>query len=65
MKSILRPLVLAGTLFGITTSAMAAVVGAPGPEIGDGVVGAVVAAVALSAFVLYPRLKGMLQSREH
>jgi len=37
---------------------------APGPEIGDGVVGAVVAAVALVAFVMLPRVKRLLQSKQ-
>jgi hypothetical protein len=37
-------------------SAMAVPVAAPGPEIGDGMIGAIVAVVALMAVVLYPRL---------
>jgi hypothetical protein len=31
--------------------------GAPGPEIGDGLVGVTIATVAVLAFVIYPRLK--------
>ena|SRR6266480_6143834 len=37
-------------------SAMAVPVAAPGPEIGDGMIGAIVAVVALMVVVLYPRL---------
>ncbi len=37
---------------------------APGPEIGDGVVGVAVAAIALLAFVLYPLLKRSRQSKQ-
>jgi hypothetical protein len=36
---------------------MAVPVGAPGPEIGNGTVGAVVALVAFVAVALYPRFK--------
>jgi len=46
--------VIAGTT---SFSAMAVPVAAPGPEIGDGVVGAIVTLVALTAVVLFPRLK--------
>jgi hypothetical protein len=41
----------------ISWSAMAVPVAAPGPEIGDGMIGATVAVVALMALVLYQRLK--------
>jgi hypothetical protein len=41
----------------ISRSAQAVPVAAPGPEIGDGMIGALVAVVALMAIVLYPRLK--------
>jgi len=36
---------------------------APGPEIGDGLVGIAIAAVALLAFVLYPRLQQWRHSK--
>jgi len=35
---------------------MAVPVAAPGPEIGDGMIGAIVTVVALMVVVLYPRL---------
>ena len=47
----------------VSTSAMAVPAAAPGPEIGDGVVGAVVAAVAVLAFVVLPRLTRSRQSK--
>jgi hypothetical protein len=40
----------------VASAAYAVPVAAPGPEIGDGAVGAVVAVVALMAVALYPRL---------
>ena len=48
---------------GATGAATAAVRPAPGPEIGDGVVGVAVAAVVLLAVVLFPRIKRLLQSK--
>lgn len=56
MKSLFRTLALTGIVCGVSGSAMA-VVSAPGPEIGDGAVGVFVAAVALLAVILYPRLR--------
>jgi len=47
----------------ISWSAMAVPVAAPGPEIGDGLVGIAIAAVALLAFVLYPRLQQWRHSK--
>ena len=64
MKSFFRALILTAIASTVSGSAMARIVGAPGPEIGDGVVGAAIAAVALLAFVLYPRLKKARQSKE-
>jgi hypothetical protein len=37
---------------------------APGPEIGDGLVGVTIAAVVVLVFVLYPRLKLWRQSKQ-
>lgn len=65
MKSFFRALTLSSIVCAVSGSAMASIVpvAAPGPEIGDGVVGAAIAAVALLAFVLYPRLKASRQSK--
>jgi hypothetical protein len=62
MKSFFRTLTLTGIVW--ATSASATPVGAPSPEIGDGVVGAAVAIVALLVFVMLPRLKRLRQSKE-
>jgi hypothetical protein len=64
VKAFFRVLSLSGIICAISGSAMAGPVGAPGPVIGDGVVGAVVAAVALLALVMLPRVKRMLQSKQ-
>jgi hypothetical protein len=37
---------------------------APGPEIGDGLVGIAIATVVILAFVLYPRLKLWRRSKQ-
>ena len=63
MMSFFRALTLSSIVCEVSTSAMAVPVAAPGPEIGDGVVGAAVAAVALLAFVMLPRLKRSRQSK--
>jgi hypothetical protein len=39
--------------------------GAPGPEIGNGLIGATIATVAVLAFVLYPRLLRWRQSKQY
>jgi hypothetical protein len=64
VKTFVRVLSLSSVIFAFAGSAMATPVGAPGPEIGDGVVGAVVAAVALLAIVMVPRVKRMLLSKQ-
>lgn len=63
MKSFFRAFALTSLVCVVSTSAMA-MVAAPGPEIGDGVVGTAVAALALLAFVVVPRLKRSRQSKE-
>jgi multisubunit Na+/H+ antiporter MnhF subunit len=63
MKSFFRALTLTSIVCAVSTSAMAAVA-APGPEIGDGVVGAAVLTLALLAFVIPARLKRSRQSKE-
>ena len=57
MQSFIRTVSLSIIASTTSFSAMATPVHAPGPEIGDGMVGAVVAVVALMAVVLFPRLK--------
>jgi hypothetical protein len=57
MKSLFRALTLTSIVCAVSGPAMATPVAAPGPEIGDGVVGVVIATVALLALVLYPRFK--------
>jgi hypothetical protein len=69
VKSLIRVLSLSSIICAVSGSAMAVgvppnAVTAPGPEIGDGVVGAAVATVALLGFVLLPRLKRLLQSKQ-
>jgi membrane-bound ClpP family serine protease len=65
MKSFFRALSLTSVVCTISGSAMAVPRGAPGPEIGEGLVGAAIATVALLVFVLYPRLKRSRQSKEY
>jgi hypothetical protein len=60
MKSFFGSLMLTS----VTSSAMATAVAAPGPEIGDGVVGIAVATVAVLALVMLPRFKRMRQSKQ-
>jgi hypothetical protein len=58
LQSFIRTLSLSIIAATTSFSAMATpVLAAPGPEIGDGMVGAIVALVALTAVVLFPRLK--------
>ena len=57
LQSSIRTLSLSINAGMTSFSAMAVPVAAPGPEIGDGMVGAIVALVALAAVVLFPRLK--------
>jgi hypothetical protein len=64
MKSFFRALTLTSIVCAVSGSAMASLA-APGPEIGDGVVGGAVAAVAFLALVLYPLLKRSRQSKEY
>jgi multisubunit Na+/H+ antiporter MnhF subunit len=61
MKSLFQTLTLTSIVCAVSGSAMA-LVAAPGPEIGDGVVGVAIATVALVALVLYPRFKKSRQS---
>jgi hypothetical protein len=63
MRSFLRALTLTSIVCAVSTSAMAAVA-APGPEIGDGVVGTAVVTLVLLAFVMLGRLKRSRQSKE-
>jgi len=63
MKSFFRTLTLTGIICAVSGSAMA-FVAAPGPELGEGVVGAVAAMVALLAFVMLPGLRRLRQSKE-
>ncbi len=64
MKSFFRTLALAAIVCAVSGSVMAAPVAAPGPEIGEGAIGAAVAMVVLLAFVMLPRLKRLRQSKE-
>lgn len=65
MRPVFRTLTLTSIMCAVSELALAqlgptttrVIRGAPGPEIGDGVVGIAIAMVALLAFVLYPRLK--------
>jgi hypothetical protein len=57
VKAFLRTLTLTSIVCATSGSAMAVPVAAPGPEIGDGMVGTIVATVVLLAVVLYPRLR--------
>jgi len=62
MKPFLPTLSLTAIVCAVSGSVMAAPVSAPGPEIGEGAIGAAVAAVVLLAFVMLPRLKRLRQS---
>jgi len=64
MTPFIRTLALTGVSCAISSSAMALAVVAPGPEIGNGVVGVAVAAAALLAFVMVARFKRLRQSKE-
>jgi hypothetical protein len=75
MKSIFRTLTVASIVCLVSEFAFAQqhggpvggfnppTLGAPGPEIGDGVVGFAVAAVVLFAVLMLPRVKRLLQAR--
>ena len=71
MKSFFRTLTLTSIICAVSEIAFAQGTrtpipgprAAPGPEIGDGLVGAAIAAVALLAFVLYPRLQQWRHSK--
>lgn len=62
MKSVFKILALTAISLSPTASAMATVA-APAPEIGDGMVGAIVAVASMLAVVLYPRLKKSWQPK--
>ena len=65
MRSLFPTLALSGFICAVSESALASITrGAPGPEIGDGVVGVVVATVAVLTFVMLPRLRKSLQSKK-
>jgi hypothetical protein len=61
MKSLSRTLSIAAVICAIAGSAVAAPLAAPGPEIGEGLIGAAAAMVVLLAVVILPRLKGLRQ----
>jgi hypothetical protein len=63
VKSYIRVLSLSSIICAVSGSAMATPA-APGPEIGDGAVGLAVATLALLGFVMFPRLKRLLHSKE-
>jgi hypothetical protein len=63
VKSYIR-VSLGSIICAVSGSAMATGVPAPGPEIGDGAVGLAVATLALLGFVMFPRLKRLLHSKE-
>ena len=62
--SLFRTLSLTAVVCAIAGSAVAAPLAAPGPEIGEGMIGAAAAMVALLAFVILPRLKGQRQVKQ-
>jgi hypothetical protein len=62
--SLFRTLSLTAVVCAIAGSAVAAPLAAPGPEIGEGMIGAAAAMVALLAFVIFPRLKGLRQVKQ-
>ena len=62
--SLFRTLSLTAVVCAIAGSAVAAPLAAPGPEIGEGMIGAAAAIVALLAFVILPRLKGLRQVKQ-
>ena len=62
--SLFRTLSLTAVVCAIAGSAVAAPLAAPGPEIGEGMIGAAAAMVALLAFVILPRLKGLRQVKQ-
>lgn len=62
MKLAVQKLTLTTVFLSPSASAMATVA-APAPEIGDGMVGAIVAVASLLAVVLYPRLKKSWQPK--
>ena len=64
MKSLFRTLSLTAVICAIARSAVAAPLAAPGPEIGEGLIGAAAAMAVLLAVVILPRLKGLRQVKE-
>ena len=62
MKLVVQKLALTTVFLAPSVAAMATVA-APAPELGDGMVGTIVAAVTLMALVLYPRLKKSRQPK--
>ena len=63
MTPFLRALTLTSIFCVASQSAMALAVVAPGPEIGDGVVGVAVATVSLFGFIMFRRLKKSQQAK--
>ena len=69
MKSFCRTLTLTSIICAVSEIGLAQATpipgprAAPGPEIGDGLVGVAIAAVVLLAFVLYPRLQQWRHSK--
>jgi hypothetical protein len=62
--SLFRTLSLTAVVCAIAGSAVAAPLAAPGPEIGEGMIGAAAGMVALLAFVILPRLKRQRQVKQ-
>ena len=72
MNSIFRTLTLTSVIFSVTgfahaalatTNTVGSIRGAPGPEIGDGVVGFAVAAAILLTVLMLPRIKRLLRAK--
>ncbi|MEI9923613.1 MAG: hypothetical protein WDN50_08950 [Bradyrhizobium sp.] len=63
MNSMFRTFAFASVVCSLTEFAHAAPRSAPGPEIGDGMVGFTVAAVTLLTVLIAPRIKTFLQAK--